>query len=64
MLPPALGARLSHRDLTPTPPSAVNKLYEVYYSDVWANMGWLALFVPCFFAANALALRFVRHIVR
>ena len=42
----------------------MNSLYDVYYVDVWINMLWLALFVPGFFLANALAMRFIRHIVR
>jgi hypothetical protein len=42
----------------------MDSLYDVRYADVWPNLGWLALFVPAFFVLNALALRYVRHIVR
>lgn len=53
------------RGLVPIDRSVLmNRLYEVYYSDIWPNMGWLAIFVGVFMVTYGLALRFVRHIVR
>jgi hypothetical protein len=41
----------------------MNTLYDVYFDQIWTNIGWLAVFVPVFFLLNAVALKFVRHIV-
>ena len=42
----------------------VNSLYELEYSQVWANIGYLAIFVGFFQILNVLATTYVRHIVR
>ena len=53
------------RGVVPQDRSAlVATLYDVQYDALWANVGWLALFVPALFVLNALSLRFFRHIVR
>lgn len=40
------------------------EFFDVSYAGIWPNMGYLAVFVGVFLVTNALAMRFIRHIVR
>jgi hypothetical protein len=42
----------------------VDELYGVSHATLWKNMGFLAVFVGVFVVTTALAMQFVRHIVR
>lgn len=42
----------------------VDSLYEINITQVWANVGYLAIFVGVFQVLNILATSYIRHIVR